>query len=67
VVKPLRRAFFRRQNPYHSNLLYSDGAVPFGNEVGLSQIANLYNLGVSDHVRRKTKLKKSRSWATMAN
>jgi alpha-L-fucosidase len=28
---------------YHPALLYSDGAVPFGNEVGLSQIANFYN------------------------
>ena len=29
---------------YHPDLLYSDGGVAFGNEVGLSQIANLYNL-----------------------
>jgi alpha-L-fucosidase len=28
---------------YHPDLLYSDGGVAFGNEVGLSQIANLYN------------------------
>ena len=28
---------------YHPDLLYSDGPVPFGNVVGLSQIANLYN------------------------
>jgi alpha-L-fucosidase len=28
---------------YHPDLLYSDGQLPFGNEVGLSQIANLYN------------------------
>jgi alpha-L-fucosidase len=28
---------------YHPDLLYSDGPVPFGNEVGLSQIANFYN------------------------
>ena len=28
---------------YHPDLLYSDGGVPFGNEVGLSQIANFYN------------------------
>jgi alpha-L-fucosidase len=28
---------------YHPDLLYSDGGVVFGNEVGLSQIANLYN------------------------
>jgi alpha-L-fucosidase len=28
---------------YHPDLLYSDGPVAFGNEVGLSQIANLYN------------------------
>ena len=29
---------------YHPDLLYSDGGVAFGNEVGLSQIANLYNV-----------------------
>jgi alpha-L-fucosidase len=29
---------------YKPDLLYSDGAMPFGNEVGLSQIANLYNI-----------------------
>ena len=28
---------------YHPELLYSDGGVAFGNQVGLSQIANLYN------------------------
>ncbi len=28
---------------YKPDLLYTDGAVPFGNQVGLSQIANLYN------------------------
>ncbi|MFZ0829433.1 MAG: alpha-L-fucosidase [Verrucomicrobiia bacterium] len=28
---------------YHPDLLYSDGPVPFGNEVGLSLIADLYN------------------------
>ncbi len=28
---------------YHPDLLYSDGPVPFGNEVGLNQIANFYN------------------------
>jgi alpha-L-fucosidase len=28
---------------YHPALLYSDGPVPFGNEVGLSLIADLYN------------------------
>jgi len=28
---------------YHPDLLYSDGPVPFGNEVGLSMIAHLYN------------------------
>ena len=28
---------------YHPDLLYSDGGVPFANEVGLSQIASLYN------------------------
>jgi alpha-L-fucosidase len=28
---------------YHPDLLYSDGAVPFGNDVGLGMIAHLYN------------------------
>ena len=28
---------------YHPDLLYTDGGVPFGNEVGLSMIAHLYN------------------------
>ncbi|HEX9048830.1 MAG TPA: alpha-L-fucosidase, partial [Verrucomicrobiae bacterium] len=34
---------------YHPDLLYSDGGVAFGNEAGLSQIANLYNVSVADH------------------
>jgi len=34
---------------YHPDLLYSDGGVAFGNEVGLSQIANLYNDSASRH------------------
>jgi alpha-L-fucosidase len=34
---------------YQPDLLYSDGPVPFGNEVGLSQIANLYNLSAAQH------------------
>jgi alpha-L-fucosidase len=29
---------------YKPDLLYSDSGLPFGNEVGLSEIANLYNL-----------------------
>ena len=28
---------------YHPDLLYTDGGVPFGNDVGLSMIAHLYN------------------------
>jgi len=32
---------------YKPDLLYTDGAVPFGNEVGLSQIANLYNVSLA--------------------
>jgi alpha-L-fucosidase len=37
---------------YHPDLLYSDGGVAFGNEVGLSQIANLYNDSIQqDHAR----------------
>jgi len=34
---------------YKPDLLYSDGAMPFGNEVGLSQIANLYNISAAAH------------------
>jgi alpha-L-fucosidase len=34
---------------YHPDLLYSDGGVAFGNEVGLSQIANLYNDSIRRH------------------
>ena len=32
---------------YQPDLLYSDGPVVFGNEVGLSQVANLYNLSAA--------------------
>jgi len=31
-------------NNYKPDLLYTDGGVPFANEVGLNQIANLYNV-----------------------
>jgi alpha-L-fucosidase len=34
---------------YKPDLLYTDGAVPFGNAVGLSQIANLYNVSAAAH------------------
>jgi len=34
---------------YKPDLLYSDGGVPFGNEVGLSQIANFYNVNARAH------------------
>jgi alpha-L-fucosidase len=34
---------------YQPDLLYSDGGVAFGNEVGLSQIANLYNVSAAAH------------------
>ena len=34
---------------YRPDFLYADGAVPFGNEVGLSQIANLYNVSAQSH------------------
>jgi alpha-L-fucosidase len=34
---------------YHPELLYSDGPVPFGNEVGLSQIANFYDDNIHQH------------------
>ena len=32
---------------YHPDLLYTDGGAPFGNEVGLSMIAHLYNSSAS--------------------
>jgi alpha-L-fucosidase len=34
---------------YHPDLLYSDGGVPFGNEVGLSMIAHFYNENAARH------------------
>lgn len=34
---------------YHPDLLYSDGGVPFGNEVGLSMIAHFYNSDAALH------------------
>jgi alpha-L-fucosidase len=34
---------------YHPDLLYSDGPVPFGNEVGLSMIAHFYNQNAALH------------------
>lgn len=34
---------------YHPDLLYTDGAVPFGNEVGRSMIAHLYNQDAARH------------------
>ena len=34
---------------YHPDLLYSDGGVAFGNEVGLSMIAHLYNSNAALH------------------
>jgi alpha-L-fucosidase len=34
---------------YHPDLLYSDGGVPFGNEVGLSMIAHFYNSSAALH------------------
>ena len=34
---------------YHPDLLYSDGGVPFGNEVGRSLIAHLYNSDAARH------------------
>jgi alpha-L-fucosidase len=39
---------------YHPDLLYSDGGVAFGNEVGLSQIANFYNDNLQYHHGRPT-------------
>ena len=34
---------------YHPDLLYTDGGVPFGNEVGRSMIAHLYNSNAGQH------------------
>jgi alpha-L-fucosidase len=34
---------------YHPDLLYTDGGVPFGNEVGRSMIAHLYNSDAGRH------------------
>ena len=34
---------------YQPDLLYTDGGVPFGNEVGLSMIAHLYNSSAARH------------------
>ena len=34
---------------YHPDLLYTDGGVPFGNEVGRSMIAHLYNSDAARH------------------
>ena len=34
---------------YHPDLLYTDGGVPFGNEVGRSMIAHLYNSNAARH------------------
>jgi alpha-L-fucosidase len=34
---------------YHPDLLYTDGGVPFGNEVGRSLIAHLYNSSAKAH------------------
>lgn len=34
---------------YHPDLLYTDGGVPFGNDVGLSMIAHLYNSDATRH------------------
>ncbi len=34
---------------YHPDLLYSDGPVPFNNEVGLSMIAHFYNTNAALH------------------
>jgi alpha-L-fucosidase len=37
---------------YHPDLLYSDGGVPFGNQVGLSMIVHLYNDSAARHQGR---------------
>ena len=38
---------------YHPDLLYTDGGVPFGNEVGLGLIAHLYNADAARNARRE--------------
>ena len=38
---------------YHPDLLYTDGGVPFGNDVGRSLIAHLYNSDLSRHSRQE--------------
>ncbi len=38
---------------YQLDLLYTDGGVPFGNEVGLSMIAHLYNTDLKNHARQR--------------
>ncbi len=37
---------------YHPDLLYTDGGVPFGNVVGLSLVAHLYNSNAARHHRK---------------
>jgi alpha-L-fucosidase len=39
---------------YHPDFLYTDGPVPFGNEVGLSLIADFYNSNLQYHQGRQT-------------
>ncbi len=39
---------------YHPDLLYSDGGVPFGNEVGLGLIAHFYNADATMHYGKTT-------------
>jgi alpha-L-fucosidase len=52
-----QRTWFRRiqdlVDQYRPDLLYTDGGVPFGNEVGRSLIAHMYN---SDSARRAGKI-----------
>jgi alpha-L-fucosidase len=43
-------------NNYKPDLLYSDGGVAFNNQVGLSQIANLYNVSLASHANSLRKL-----------
>ncbi len=34
---------------YNLDLLYTDGGIPFNNEVGLKMVANLYNTSIKNH------------------
>ncbi|UBM59194.1 alpha-L-fucosidase [Marinilongibacter aquaticus] len=47
---------------YHPDLLYSDGALPFGNDVGRSLIAHYYNQGAQNGVVYNCKERSDGRW-----